>query len=103
MLSAKEIETYLHGASGVQDKEQFTFDEARRFGDTMGLCWNTYGIKQFALGVNAELEHGRKDSATEGTLDDPILTEKIALAHLKEYSDYYTRWAVMEQEPERVT
>ena len=34
------------------------------------------------------------------TGDDPILTGKIALAHLREISDYYTRLAIMEAEGE---
>jgi hypothetical protein len=34
------------------------------------------------------------------TGDDPILTAKIALAHLKELTDYYTRLTKMEAEAE---
>ncbi|MFZ1268981.1 MAG: DUF5661 family protein, partial [Anaerolineae bacterium] len=32
------------------------------------------------------------------TGNDPILTGKIALAHLNEFADYYTRLQKMEQE-----
>ena len=35
------------------------------------------------------------------TGDDPITTGKIALAHLKEFPDYYTRLERMEAEAER--
>ena len=35
------------------------------------------------------------------TGDDPIVTGKIALAHLKEFADYYTRLERMEAEAER--
>jgi hypothetical protein len=35
------------------------------------------------------------------TDDDPIVTGKIALAHLNEFPDYYTRLGKMEQEAER--
>jgi hypothetical protein len=34
------------------------------------------------------------------TDDDPIMTGKIALAHLNELSDYYTRLTEMEEEAE---
>ena len=34
------------------------------------------------------------------TGDDPILTGKIALAHLREFPDYSTRLAVMKAEGE---
>jgi hypothetical protein len=34
------------------------------------------------------------------TDDDPVLTGKIALAHLREFPDYYERLAVMERNAE---
>jgi hypothetical protein len=34
------------------------------------------------------------------TGDDPIVTGKIALAHLNEFADYYTRLKKMEAEAE---
>lgn len=54
------------------------------------------------MGLNVELEHGRRDPVTDVTHDEPLVTGKIALAHLNEISDYYTRLAVMENEAERV-
>jgi hypothetical protein len=50
------------------------------------------------MGLDVELEHGRRDPATNVSDDDPIVTGKIALAHLREMPDYYTRLAVMEAE-----
>jgi hypothetical protein len=52
------------------------------------------------MGLEVELEHGRRDPATNVTGDDPILTGKIALAHLNEFPDYYTRLGRMEAEAE---
>jgi hypothetical protein len=43
------------------------------------------------------LEHGLVDPSTNVTGDDPILTGKIALAHLNEFADYYTRLEKMER------
>ena len=48
----------------------------------------------------SELEHARRDPATNVTGDDPIVTGKIALAHLNEFPDYYTRLEKMEAEGE---
>ena len=45
-----------------------------------------------------ELEHGTRDPETNVTDDDVSLTGKIALAHLNEFPDYYTRLAKMEAE-----
>ena len=49
-------------------------------------------------GLEVEFEHGSHDSQTNVTNDDPVLTAKIALAHLKELPDYYTRLKKMEGE-----
>ena len=50
--------------------------------------------------MGVELEHGLHDPQTDVTGSDPIITGKIALAHLKEFPDYYTRLAKMEAEAE---
>ena len=53
------------------------------------------------MGMETELEHGTADPATDVTGDDPLITGKIALAHLHEFPDYYTRLEAMEAEAER--
>ena len=52
------------------------------------------------MGLAVELEHGLHDLQTNVTGDDELVTGKIALAHLKEIRDYYTRLAIMEREAE---
>ena len=103
MLSAKEIGTYVNGPALAREKRQFSFNEAKQIGDTLGIHWDKFGIEQFRMGLNIELEHGRRDPATDVTHDAPIMTGKIALAHLNEIPDYYTRLAVMEDEAKRGT
>ncbi len=80
----------------------FTLDEAREIGRTIGIDWDAapFDVEQFRMGLDVELEHGARDPETNVTGDDPILTGKIALAHLREFPDYYTRLAVMEAEGE---
>jgi len=46
------------------------------------------------------LEHGVHDSATDVTGDDPFVTGKIALVHLNEFADYYTRLEMIAREAE---
>jgi len=84
-------------------EEGFTVDEARRVGEMIGIDWGTapFDVEQFRMGMDVELEHGRHDLATDVTGDDPIVTGKIALAHLNEFSDYYTRLERMEEEAKR--
>jgi hypothetical protein len=84
-------------------KKQFTTDEARRVGEEIGIDWSTapFDVEQFRIGMNVELEHGLHDLTTNVTDDDPHVTAKIALAHLNEFSDYYTRLERMEEEATR--
>ena len=81
---------------------RFTSDDAARLGTQIGIDWSgsPFGSEQFQRGLEVELEHGSHDPQTDVTGDDPILTAKIAWAHLKELPDYYTRLAVMEGEDE---
>lgn len=53
------------------------------------------------MGLEVELEHGRRDPATNVSDDVEITTGKIARAHLHEFPGYYTRLAWMEAEAER--
>jgi len=79
---------------------KFTTDEARQIGEKLGINWSRspFDIVQFRTGLDVELEHGRRDRATNVTDDDPITTAKIALAHLNEFPDYYTRLTKLEKE-----
>jgi len=79
-------------------KKRFTSEEARRIGEMLGVDWGKFDVEQFRSGMDVELEHGSIDPATNVTNDDPMLTGKIALAHLNEFPDYYTRLAKMERE-----
>jgi len=51
--------------------------------------------------MDVEFEHGSHDPQTDVTHDDPVVTGKIALAHMKEFPDYYERLERMEAEAER--
>ncbi|MGC2574427.1 MAG: DUF5661 family protein [Candidatus Nitrosopolaris sp.] len=85
----------------VQSKH-FTVEEAKRIGETLGINWNKFDVEQFRMGLDVELEHGKRDPSTNVTQDDEILTGKIALAHLNEFPDYYTRLQKMESEAENI-
>lgn len=82
-------------------KEYFNTEEARQTGEQLGIDWSRFDVEQFRMGLDVELEHGLVDMETNVTYDDFILTGKIALAHLKEFPDYYTRLAKLEDEAER--
>lgn len=72
--------------------------KAKKIGETLGVDWTQIDAEQLRRGMEVELEHGRRDPATDVTGDDLLLTGKIALAHLHEFPDYYRRLARMEEE-----
>jgi len=82
----------------LSTKKHFTTEEARAVGEALGIEWNQWDIEQFRRGMDVELEHGTVAPSTNVTNDDPIMTGKIALAHLNEFPDYYTRLGKMEDE-----
>jgi hypothetical protein len=87
----------------VSGHGRFTADQARSVGEQIGIDWASapFDVEQFRMGMDVELEHGRFDAATNVTDDDPVFTGKIALAHLNEFPDYYTRLEKMEEEAKR--
>lgn len=86
-----------------ESRKEFTAEEARRYGEEVGIDWSSapFEVEQFRIGMNVELEHGLHDLLTNVTDDDPQVTAKIALAHLNEFADYYTRLERMEEEAKR--
>jgi len=79
-------------------KKRFNLAEAKEIGEALGIDWLAFGVEQFRTGLDVELEHGARDVQTNVSNDDALITGKIALAHLKEFPDYYTRLSVMEKE-----
>ena len=85
----------------MAEGKAFTTEEAKRIGDQLGIDWKQVDLEEFRMGMAVELEHGTHDPKTDVTHDDPLLTGKIAWAHINEFSDYYTRLEKMESEAER--
>lgn len=76
----------LAEASGIAESLEIDFAKSE------------FDLSQFLAGLDVEAEHGAVDPATNVTNDDPLTTGKIALAHLHELPDYYTRLKKMETE-----
>lgn len=82
----------------MSDKKVFSSEQARQIGEALGIEWSKFDIEQFRMGMDVELEHGTVNPITNITDDAPLVTGKIALAHLMEFPDYYTRLDKMENE-----
>lgn len=81
-------------------RKRISLKEAREIGERLGVDWKEFDVEQFRYGMEVELEHGTRDPETNVTNDDLLLTGKIALAHLREFPDYYVRLKKMEEEAE---
>jgi hypothetical protein len=79
-------------------KKQFSLAEAMQIGEALGIDWHSFAAEQFRIGLDVELGHDIRDQKTNVTGDDALATGRIALAHLKEFPDYYIRLAAMEKE-----
>ncbi len=82
-------------------KKHFTSREARKIGNRLGISWKNWNIEQFRMGLDVELEHGKVHRKTNITSDNPFMTGKIALAHLNEFPDYYTRLEKLEKQADK--
>ena len=79
-----------------------SINQARAVGATIGIDWDDspFDAEQLRRGMEVELEHGSQDPVTDVTGDAPVMTAKIAWAHLREIPDYYDRLEIMEREAE---
>lgn len=86
-------ETYLN-------KRKYTKKETKEIGDKIGIDWNKFDSEEFYKGIHVELEHNTKDPKTNAakTILD---VGRVALAHLEEIPDYYTRLLKMEEEAKK--
>lgn len=78
-----------------ENKKKFSKEDAEKLAKEQGYKGD---MQEFAWGLDIELEHGTITPDTNVTDDDPTMTAKIALAHLNEIPDYYTRLRQLEKE-----
>jgi len=66
-----------------------TDKELKALGAKLKVDFKKIPFSEFKVGMEVELEHGKRSPKTNVTNDDPVKTAKITLAHLKERNDYY--------------
>jgi hypothetical protein len=79
-------------------EKNFSAKEAKEIGEKFGIKWDKFDVEQFRMGLDVELEHGTRTKITNVTGDDPLMTGKIAYAHLLEFPDYYDRLDKLEKD-----
>jgi hypothetical protein len=75
----------------------FSKEDAIKLGNRLNIDWEKIKLSEFHDGLAVELEHGKISPKTNVTNDDPLMTAKIALAHLNEIPNYYTLLDKMEK------
>lgn len=69
----------------------FNMDDVMKVAQELNIKFDKFSKEDFLVGMNIELEHGTVNKETNVTNDDPLMTAKIALAHLNEFNDYYNK------------
>lgn len=76
-----------------------TNQQAQTIGSKLGINFKIYPLSEFKKGIQVELEHGLKCGSICNVTDNNLVkTGKIALAHILEYPDYYTRLETLEHQ-----
>jgi hypothetical protein len=74
--------------------------KAKELADGLNIDLTKYPIDLWLYALKVELEHGSVSPKTDVTHDDLVVTSKIALAHILEFPDYYTRLKKLENDAE---
>lgn len=69
----------------------FSIKDAFEVAKILDIKFDKFPPEDLLRGLNIELEHGLINKSTNVTNDDLLLTAKIALAHLKEFPNYYNK------------
>lgn len=69
----------------------FSIKDAFDVAKILDIKFDKFPPEDLLRGLNIELEHGLINKSTNVTNDDLLLTAKIALAHLKEFPNYYNK------------
>ena len=69
----------------------FSIKDAFDVAEILDIKFDKFPPEDLLRGLNIELEHGLINKGTNVTNDDLLLTAKIALAHLREFPNYYNK------------
>ena len=67
----------------------FKIKDILKVAKELNIDFSEFSLSDFITGINIEMEHGLIDPLTNVTNNDLLTTAKIALAHLKEFPNYY--------------
>lgn len=88
---AKKFEQYRQAIKKEFNIDIAKFKERLKGGKADGKKITNYDLNQLIMGIKVELEH----------TSDKMTALEIAMDHLEEFPDYYTRLLKMEEEAEK--
>lgn len=88
---AKKFEQYRQAIKKEFNIDIAKFKDRLKGGKADGKKITKYDINQLIMGIKVELEH----------TSDKMIALEIAMDHLEEFPDYYTRLLKMEEEAEK--
>ena len=93
----------LHTSRAITEETKIpvSAEQAQQLGARLGVNWDEVPLEELRKGIEVEYEHGTHDPDTNVSNNDPLITAKIALAHIKEFPDYYERLEKMEAEAKK--
>jgi len=85
----------------MESTYKITQNDAKMLATKYKINLDVIPLDVWTYGLNVELEHGSTGgNLTNITSDDRDMTSKIAIAHLREFPDYYQRLKEMETSAE---
>lgn len=69
----------------------YTINDVIKVAKILNIDFTKFSLNDFITGINIEFEHGLVNPLTNVTNNDLLITAKIALAHLNEFSNYYNK------------
>jgi len=90
-LTKQELKEIITNAIKEYKSKVISTKKAREIGNKLNIDWKDVDFNEFHMGMKVEQEH------TDITKGDLLKTGRIALAHLYELPDYYTRLKKMER------
>src|SRR3954447_19295067 len=84
-----------------EPRQEFTAEEARRFGEEIGIDWENapFDVDQFRIGMNVELEHGLHDR-TPTSATTTLASQRRSRSHTSTSSRTTTRdWSGWRKKP----
>jgi len=82
----------------MKKRKQISLDEAKRIGESLYFDWDQVDLERFRRDLMEDQTRRAMGPETGSAYDGVLLTGKVALAHMQEFPDYFSRLAKLKAE-----